>query len=99
MPILKEEEDKTVFVDGYGKLIINERVKRGLTREEFSKKINEKESVIKRVEKEYMTPDNKLTEKIERFLKIELRKTYEEKSIEKKQIKGELTLGDVVEIE
>lgn len=97
--IPKTEEKETVFVDNYGKLIIETREKKKLTRKEFARKINEKLSVIKRVESEEMEPDDALTKKIERFLEIKLRKPYEEKSIGKKQIKGELTLGDVVELE
>jgi len=96
-PKLKEEE--AVIVDNYGKKIIENRKKINLTREEFAKKINEKESVIRRVESEEMEPDDKLTEKIERFLGIKLKKTYEEKLIKKKRIKGGLTLGDIIEVE
>ena len=69
-----------------------------LTREEFAKKIKERESVIKRVESEDMRPDDELIKKIEKFLGIKLRIPYEEKHIEKKEVKGELTLGDVVEL-
>jgi len=93
------EEKETVFVDKYGKKIIEARKNINLTREEFAKKINEKESVIKRVEKEEMMPDDKLTKKIERFLGIKLKETYEKKSIKKSVKRGELTLGDVVEVE
>lgn len=92
-------EEETVLVNNYGILIIQARKKRNLTREEFAKKINEKESVIRRVESEEMKPDDALTKKIEKFLEIKLRKPYEKKSIQKKQVKGELTLGDIVEIE
>ncbi len=97
--LLPPVEEETVLVDNYGKLIIGARKKKNLTREEFAKKINEKESVIRRVESEEMGPDDALTEKIERFFEIKLRKTYEKRPIEKKQIKGKLTLGDVVDIE
>jgi len=91
-------EEETVFVDNYGKLIVAARKKMNLTREEFSKKINEKESVIKRVEAEEMRPSDALTKKIERFLMIKLTKTYEKKRIERKVHRGKLTLGDVVEV-
>lgn len=93
------KEDETIIIDNYGKRIIEARKKINLTRKEFAKKINEKESVIRRVESEEMEPDDKLTEKIERFLEIKLRGTYEGKPIEKKMRKGELTLGDIVEVE
>lgn len=93
------EEEKTVFVENYGELIAGSRKKKGLTREEFAKKIKEKESVIRRVEKEEMIPDDDLTKKIEKFLDIKLKKRYERKPIKKKRVEGELTLGDVVEVE
>jgi putative transcription factor len=99
MPKVKEEEDETVIVDDYGKKIIEARKKINLTREEFAKKIGEKESVIKRIESEEMRPDDKLTEKIERFLKIKLKVSYEESKVTEKPKRGKLTLGDVVEIE
>lgn len=91
-------EEETVFVDNYGKLILSTRKRMNLTREEFAKKINEKESVIKRVEAEQMMPNDALTKKIERFLGIKLTKTYEKKRIEKKVQRGKLTLGDIVEV-
>lgn len=91
-------EEETVFVDNYGKLIITARKRMNLTREEFAKKINEKESVIKRVEAEEMRPNDALSKKIERFLGIKLTKTYEKKRLERKVQRGKLTLGDIVEI-
>jgi len=91
-------EEEIVFVDNYGKLIVAARKKMNLTREEFAKKINEKESVIKRVEAEEMRPNDALIKKIERFLGIKLTKTYEKKRIEKRVQRGKLTLGDIVEV-
>lgn len=92
------KEEELFFVENYGNLIIEARKKINLSRKEFAKKIKEKESVIKRIENEEMVPDDDLAEKIERFLEIKLRKAYEEKPIEKKSKKMELTVGDVVEI-
>jgi uncharacterized protein (TIGR00270 family) len=98
MPVVKEEEE-IIIIDNYGKKIIEAREKINLTREEFAKRIKEKESVIKRVENEEMKPDDKLTEKIEKFLDIKLIVPYEAKKIDTKPIKGKLTIGDVVEVE
>ncbi len=94
---MKEEE--TILIDNYGKKIIETRKKINLTREEFAKKINEKESVIRRVESEEMRPNDKLIEKIERFLDIKLKAQYETKKIETRPSKGKLTIGDVLEVE
>jgi putative transcription factor len=95
---LEIKEEETVFVDNYGELVVESRKKMNLSREEFAKKINERESLIKRIESEKMRPDDRLTEKIERFLRIKLKQPFESKHLEKKSFKGELTLGDVVEV-
>ena len=93
------DEEDSVFIDNYGKKIIEARERMDLTREEFAKKINEKESMIKRIEHEDMRPNQALTKKIERFLNIRLTETYERKKITSKPAKGKLTLGDIIELE
>ena len=102
--ILKKSEKKVslpeeeILVDNYGKLISEKRKELKLTREEFARLIREKESVIRRVESEEMIPDDNLIKKIENFLKIKLRRKFEEKPLKRKEIKQELTLGDIVEV-
>ena len=46
-----------------------------------------------------MRPNEALTKKIERFLEIKLKETYEKKKTSGKPRKGKLTIGDVVEVE
>ncbi|MEM5793370.1 MAG: multiprotein bridging factor aMBF1 [Candidatus Aenigmatarchaeota archaeon] len=93
-----EIEPKEELIQNYGKIIIEARKKKGLDRKEFARKINERESIIKRVEMELMRPDDKLRKKIENFLEIKLTEIYEKPNIGNKEIKGVLTLGDIVEI-
>ncbi len=94
------KEDGMFLIENYGKVIVETRGKKGLNREEFAQKIKEKESVIKRIENEEMMPDDALTDKIEKFLEIKLRKPYEMKCPEKKNSKkAELTIGDVIKVE
>ena len=93
------EEPEKILKPNYGQLIIQARKKIRLERKEFAMKINEKESVIRRVETQQMTPNEKLRKKIERFLEISLTEVYEEKRIESRVRKGTLTLGDIVEVE
>ena len=78
-------------------LIKNERAKRSLTQEELAKKLNEKASLIKRVE-EGWEPPLSMIKKLERFFNIELTEEIEEKQIESKTDRKELTIGDVVEV-
>jgi len=92
----REEE---FFIENYGKLIIETRERKNLSREQFAEKIKEKQSVIKRVENQELTPDDALTDKIERFLEIKLKRLYEGKYTERKVKKTELTIGDIIKVE
>lgn len=91
--------DDLVLTSGYGQLIKNTREARKLLRKDFASKISEKESVIKRIEEEFMEPDERLARKIENSLDIKLFEKYEREHVHKKSKKhGEMTVGDVVEI-
>lgn len=100
-PIVFKElkENEFELIPNYGKTIVRYRELKGLTREEFAKKINEKVSVIKRLEEEQMEPSEELTKRIESFLEIKLMERYQErfKQPEGKR-KGRLTVGDIVEV-
>lgn len=60
------------LIPEYGKLILKKREEKGFSRYEFAKKINERESVIKRIEEEELELDEQLVKKIEKFLEIKL---------------------------
>ena len=96
--LIPMKEDETILVENYGKKIVEAREEKNLGREEFAKKIKEKESIIKRIENEEMRPDDGLIKKIENFLGIKLKEPYEKKKLQSKPAKGELTIGDVVEL-
>jgi len=68
-----------------------------LKQEDLAKKLNEKSSIIKRVEEGWEPPSN-LIRKLEKFFNIKLTEKPEEKTLEKKIDKKKLTVGDVVEI-
>ena len=53
-------------------LIKSAREKMGLSQEELGRKINEKLSLIKHLESGTLKPNDVLTRKVERFLKIQL---------------------------
>ena len=67
------KEDEAFFATDYGRRVREARESRGLTRPEFAKRINERESIIRRIERQEMEPDDRLTEKIERFLNIKMK--------------------------
>jgi len=88
--------DKSVKTN-FHMLIKNERTKRNLTQEDLAKKLNEKSSIIKRIE-EGWEPSLGVIKKLEKFFNIKLTEEIEEKQVEKKADNTKLTIGDVVEI-
>jgi putative transcription factor len=88
-----------VIVEDYAEKIKDAREKSGLKQKDFAKKINEKESLIHKIETGSFKPNISLARKIEKFLKIRLIEQHEEvhtKSAESKS--DEFTIGDFVKI-
>jgi putative transcription factor len=88
------------MVDDYGAKIRKARQGMGMTVEDFARKINEKESVIKKLEKEELTPDRKLIQKLQNALRIELLEAGETPvgaPVARRASKGR-TLGDIWKI-
>jgi len=78
------------------------REKLGLTHEDVGKKINEKVSLLRKIETGRMTPDNKLATKLEHTLRIKLLAPSSEpttpKTLVSKATNRELTLGDLLQL-
>lgn len=102
----EEREVEHDIVPDFGRLVRIARERMELTQPALGKLVNEKESVILRIESGKMTPDLKTARKLERALKIKLVLEPAEvaaakavkpatKNDEKKQ---DLTLGDVVKV-
>jgi putative transcription factor len=68
----------TGLVADYGQRISKAREGVGLTREELGTRINEQESVLRRVEHGELEPDKSLTRKLEVILGITLREAKKE---------------------
>lgn len=60
------------LIDDFGAKVRQKREKLGMSHEDLGKKINEKVSVLRKIESGKMTPDNLLTEKLQHALKIKL---------------------------
>ena len=86
-------------VDDYPRLIRGARDRKGLSQEELAAKINEKRSIVSKLESGAMVPDNKLISKLESFLGITLK---EKRRVEKVSGGGggkPLTIGDLIKAE
>jgi|TARA_B100001964_G_scaffold194142_1_gene217590 putative transcription factor len=66
------EDDEVKLRRDFNKVIKLIREKKGISQEEMGKRINEKTSVIKHLETGTLKPNDILSRKIERFLKIQL---------------------------
>ncbi|TAL52498.1 MAG: TIGR00270 family protein [Nanoarchaeota archaeon] len=87
------------IVDEYTRLIKEGREKRGLSQIELAGKINEKESVLQKIESGHTKPSIELARKLEHFLSINLVEELgqaEFKSVSNKN--PEFTLGDVAKV-
>lgn len=92
-----DEEIIQIIVPDYSERIKKKRNELGLKQEEFAKKINEKESLIHKIETYQFEPGIKLARKIEKFLKISLIEQHKEehKKIEKTK-EDKFTIGDLL---
>ena len=65
------EEDNDIAND-YGSIIKNAREKAGLTNKDLAIRINEKESLIARIERNQLVPEERVAKKLEKLLGIKL---------------------------
>ena len=95
-----EKEIIQTIVENYAKLIKSAREKTGLSQKDFANKLNEKESIIHKLETGNLKPSINLARKLEKFCNIKLVKQIEIKPLKgKKAVSGEgLTIGDIIKI-
>jgi len=83
------------LVENFHVIIRREREKRGWSQEQLAKKIQEKESLIKKIENAEITPEPEVVEKLEKLFNIKLREQVPEIKVEKSKSLVP-TLGDIV---
>ena len=96
----KRDEPTEELVEDYNTIIRKKREEQKWSREYLGNKINEKVSVINRLESGKMVPDLRLAKKLENILKITLIEKLEEIELEafSKSSTNGPTLGDIVKI-
>jgi putative transcription factor len=98
MPYSREEK-VIEFVDDLHGVIRRGREAAGMSREDLGRRLNEKVSVINRLESGRMVPDKKLARKLEKALDIKLLTEVAEEKIETQSYGGGgMTLGDFVKV-
>lgn len=99
----KKEPKKEIInslVPNFAQLIKQSREKRNMTQEEFAKLLNEKSSILQKIETGHFIPTLDTAKKFERLLKIKLVETIEEAKIDdvKKTKSDVLTIGDIIKL-
>ncbi len=96
----RSDEPSEELIEDFNNEIRKARESKGWSREDLGRKINERVSVITRIETGKMTPDIKLTKKLEKTLDIKL--LEEVNNVDLNQFinnsSGERTLGNIMKI-
>ena len=95
------QEDALELVEDYPKRIRQAREKLGLTHEDLGRKINERVSLLKKIETGKMAPTQSLAEKLQHVLRIKLLAPGTEVKVPQKVLasaktRPEITLGDLI---
>ena len=96
--VYAEAGDEEVVAD-FAQRIRQARQTRGWKQADLGAKINERASVIAKLESGAMWPDDALMRKLERALGIRLKEKVAAVAVKKESPKGPITLGDLVNLE
>ena len=96
----RNDEPSEELIEDFSFEVRKAREAKDWSREDLGKKINERVSVITRIETGKMTPDTKLTKKIEKALNSKLLEKVENVDLNQfiNSSSGERTLGNVMKI-
>ena len=86
------------IIEDYASVIRKARESRGLTQEKLADLVNEKLSLIRKIERGDIVPDDKVRKKLEHNLDVKLTTKVTPSEYERHSGPKELTLGDIVNI-
>ena len=93
------EEKIEILVDNFPELVKKKRESMNLSQKDFAAKLNEKESLVHKIETGSFEPSLELARKLEKVLHIRLVEEYDEKFEKSKSNKDmEFTLGDFIKV-
>ena len=96
----RRDEPSEELIEDFSNEVRKARESKDWSREDLGRKINERVSVITRIETGKMTPDIKLTKKLEKALNIKLLEKVDNVDLNQfiNSSSGERTLGNVMKI-
>jgi putative transcription factor len=97
--VVSTPETAEVVVSNYAQLIRQAREKSGMTMKEFAMTLNEKESIIHKLENSQFVPPINMAKKLEKLLHIKLVEIEEEEETESTgKSSGAFTIGDIINL-
>jgi len=95
---MRELETSDVIIGSISQVIRGAREQKGLNQEDFAKLVNEKASIIHKIESGSFKPSIPLAKKLERILGIDLIEKRDEDTQERRKSSpsGALTIGDMI---
>ena len=94
----RRAEREIVPVEDFAALVRKAREQRGLSHKEVARQLNERESVIAKLETGKMTPTTNLARRMERLFKLTLLEEAESLDMSPAKSSSPTTFGDVVEV-
>jgi putative transcription factor len=91
-------KDLVELVPEFGRKIREAREGLGLSLEELGARIKEKSTLLKKIEREDISPEDEVRKKLERELKIKLTDEASESRVKSGSVGRGLTLGDIASI-
>ncbi len=87
------------LVEDYAAIIRNARAKKGMSQKDLAMKLNEKVTLLAKIENGDMRPDDRLVTKLEKELGIKLKEKPTEVLAGKEGPKASLTLADLIKMQ
>lgn len=99
-PTTPRKEKLFIVVEDYADIIKSKREELKLTQEELAEKLNEKLSILQKVEAGNFRPNIPMAKKLEKFFKVKLVESHveEHKAAPRKAKSEGFTLGDMIKI-
>ncbi len=91
--------EKEEIVEDFGAVIRKAREKKGLSQKDLAMKINERVTILSKVEAGQMRPDDRFVAKLEKELGIKLQEKVAEVLAGKESARSSLSLGDYIRMQ
>ena len=91
--------EREELVEDFGAVIRRAREQKGMSQKDLALKINERVTILSKIEAGQMRPDDRFVEKLEKALGIKLRERVAEVVAGKESPRGSLTLADLIRMQ